>query len=172
MRYDLFSVPFFIDQVDLDKIDIGEAPFERIWLSETNSTLGKQHTISQGTYEYLIEIITRNLPTDLIGENPRFGEIWRNKYDIQDWQDIHIHPRSSWSFVIYETVDKSKTVFMNPLFKDIQNQFGSSVREFPLDFRPDCKTGDIVIFPSFIEHFVMSGNVGTTISGNIYMDFA
>ena len=166
MKYNLFHVPFFIDQVDLEKIEIGDAPYEKIWLSETNSTLGQKHEIPDYTFEYLIEVIGRNLGQDL-----RFGEIWRNKYEKDDWQDIHIHPRSSWSFVIYESVETGKTVFMSPIFKDVQNQFGNSVPEFPLDFRPECKQGDIVIFPSFVEHFVMPGNTGTTISGNIYMDF-
>jgi hypothetical protein len=171
MKYNMFHVPFFIDKIDLSRIDIGDAPYEKVWLSETPSTIGKNHEIPKSTFEYLIEIFTKNLGADLIGNNPRFGQIWRNKYEEHDWQDIHIHPRSSWSFVIYETVEKSNTVFMNPLFKDIQNQFGTNVKEFPLDFRPECEKGDIVIFPSFIEHFVRPGNIGTTISGNVYMDF-
>ena len=50
-------------------------------------------------------------------------EIWRNKYEKNDWQDIHIHP-SPWSFIIYETVETSKTVFMNS-YKLIQNQIGT-----------------------------------------------
>jgi len=167
----MFHVPIFIDTIDLEKIQISDAPFERLWLSETNSTLGQNHDISDSTYEYLIEVMSKNLGTELIGGNPRFGEIWRNKYEENDWQDIHIHPRSSWSFIIYETVESSKTVFMSPILKDVQNQFGSNVEEFPLDFRPQCNKGDIIIFPSFIEHFVRPGNRGTTISGNIYMDF-
>ena len=171
MKYNLFHVPFFIDQVDLEKIEIGDAPYEKSWLSNTNSTIGQKHDISESTFQYLIQVVSRNLGTDLIGQNPRFGEIWRNKYEKDDWQDIHIHPRSSWSFVIYESVETGKTVFMSPIFKDVQNQFGNTVPEFPLDFRPECKQGDIVIFPSFVEHFVMPGNTGTTISGNIYMDF-
>jgi len=171
MKYDMFHVPIFIDSVDLEKIQIGDAPYERLWLSETNSTLGQNHDISDSTYEYLIEVMSKNLGPELIGDNPRFGEIWRNKYEEDDWQDIHIHPRSSWSFIIYETVESSKTVFMSPIFKDVQNQFGTNVKEFPLDFRPQCSKGDIIIFPSFIEHFVRPGNRGTTISGNIYMDF-
>jgi len=171
MKKDLFSVPIYIDQVDLTKIDIGHPPTERIWLSETPSTMGQSHDISEKTYEYLIDIFIKNLGPDLIGPNPRFGEIWRNEYQQNDWQDIHIHPRASWSFIIYETVKESKTVFMNPLYKDIQNQFGTNVEIFPLDFRPDLTAGDIIIFPSFIEHFVRPGNIGSTISGNIYMDY-
>lgn len=170
MRVDIFSIPVFIENVDLTRIEISDEPTERIWLSETPSTLGKKHEISPETFEYLIEIFTKNLG-ELVGPNPRFGEIWRNKYDESDWQDIHIHPNSSWSFVIYETVESSKTVFMNPSFKDIQNHIGTNVLDFPLDFRPDLKKGDMIIFPSFLEHYVRPGSVGSTISGNVYMDY-
>lgn len=171
MQYNVFSIPIFIDTVDLNEIDIGNPPTKRIWLSETPSTLGQHHEISQSTIDYLATIVTRNLGVDLIGENPRFGEIWRNKYQKHDWQDIHIHPHSSWSFIIYETVTESKTVFMNPVYKDIQNQLGTNLKQFPLDFRPVLHIGDMIIFPSFIEHFVRPGNEGNTISGNIYMNY-
>ena len=170
MQYDIFQIPIFIDTIDLSKIDISDEPTEKIWLSETPSTLGKEHTISDGTFEYLIEIFNKNLG-DKIGANPSFGQLWRNKYKEHDWQDIHIHPHSAWSFIIYETVEKSKTVFMNPMYKDIQNHLGTNAPDFPLDFRPDLCTGDIMIFPSFLEHFVRPGNVGSTISGNVYMDY-
>ena len=171
MKYNLFHVPFFIDQVDLEKIDIGDAPFEKTWLSETNSTIGQKHNIPETTYEYLIEVIGKNLGKELIGDNPRFGEIWRNKYEETDWQDIHIHPNAAWSFIIYETVDVSNTVFINPSYKDIQNHIGTNCLEFPLDFRPNLAAGSIIIFPSFIEHYVKPGGKGTTISGNVYMDY-
>lgn len=171
MKYDIFSIPIFIDTVELDKIDIGDPPTEKIWLSETPSTLGQHHEISKETIEYLAEVVSQNLGFELIGDNPRFGEIWRNKYQEHDWQDIHIHPHSSWSFVIYETVDSSKTVFMNPIYKDIQNHLGTNLKQFPLDFRPQLKKSNMIIFPSFIEHFVRPGNNGSTISGNIYMDY-
>lgn len=172
MKINIFSIPVFIDTIELGRIDIGDPPTEKIWLSETPSTLGKQHDISNNTINYLAEVVSRNLGSDLIGSNPRFGEIWRNKYEQHDWQDIHIHPHCSWSFIIYETVLESKTVFMNPNFKDIQNQLGTNLKEFPLDFRPQLHAGDMIIFPSFLEHFVRPGNVGSTISGNIYMDYS
>lgn len=170
MRADLFSVPVFIDTIDLQKINISDEETEPTWLSETPSTFTKEHKISPETYEYLVSVISKNLE-HLVGPNPRFGPIWRNKYKETDWQDIHIHPNSAWSFIIYETVEESKTVFMNPMFKDIQNHLGTNVKEFPLDFRPELKTGDMIIFPSFLEHYVRPGSVGATISGNIYMDY-
>ena len=35
----------------------------------------------------------------------------------------------------------------------------------------NLEKGDIIIFPSFLMHSVNSGQVGTTISGNIYMKY-
>ena len=59
-----------------------------------------------------------------MGANPRFGHIWKNVYSKHDYQDVHIHPNCQWSFVIY--VDTySKTSFLNPSMKDIQNQIGN-----------------------------------------------
>ena len=171
MEHQMWSVPFFIDTVDLDKIKVEHKETERIWLSQVESSFGKENNVPPETFDYLVSRFLEILPKELIGMNPRFGEIWRNKYEKNDWQDIHIHPKSQWSFIIYETVETGKTVFMNPLYKLIQNQIGTGHPWFPLDFRPECKKGDIVIFPSMIEHFVMPGNEGTTLSGNIYMDY-
>jgi len=103
MRHEIFSVPVFTDTVDLEKINISDEETEPTWLSETPSTFTKEHKIAPETFEYLVSIISKNLE-HLVGPNPRFGPIWRNKYKETDWQDIHIHPNSAWSFVIYETV--------------------------------------------------------------------
>ena len=61
--------------------------------------------------------------------------------------------------------------FLNPSIKDIQNQIGQSVTQFPLDYKPNLGPGSIIIFPSFLFHMVNSGVEGTTISGNVYMDY-
>jgi hypothetical protein len=34
-------------------------------------------------------------------------------------------------------------------------------------FMPKCKTGQIVIFPSFLEHMVLKSSKQKTISGNL-----
>jgi hypothetical protein len=38
---------------------------------------------------------------------------------------------------------------------------------FGTDWRPELHTGDIIIFPSFVEHYVLNGGTGTTIAGNV-----
>jgi hypothetical protein len=172
MRKDIFSIPIFEDKVDLGLIDISDEPVQPTWDSQINTTFSSNHNISPHTWEHLIEVITRNI--NIISApytNPRIDRIWRNVYTKNDYQDPHIHPHCQWSFVIYETVSSSKTVLFNPSIRDIQNQIGQNVPEFPLDYKPNLEKGSILIFPSFIMHMVLHGNEGSTIAGNVKLDY-
>ena len=56
--------------------------------------------------------------------------------------------------------------------KDIQNQIsGGGILDFALDYKPNLDTGSIIIFPSFLMHMVAHGGEGSTISGNVYLDY-
>ena len=173
MKKELFGIPIFEDEVDLEKIVLPDADLENTWDSGTPTTFGTQKVddVPQETWKYLSEVIERNLyHGQCMGANPRFGHIWKNVYSKHDYQDVHIHPNCQWSFVIY--VDTySKTSFLNPSMKDIQNQIGNQVIQFPLVYKPDLGPGSIIIFPSFLMHMVNTGEGGTTISGNLYMDY-
>ena len=173
MKKELFGIPIFEDEVDLEKIVLPDAELENTWDSGTPTTFGTQKVddVPQETWKYLSEVVERNLYYgECMGANPRFGHIWKNVYGKHDYQDVHKHPNCQWSFVIY--VDTySKTSFLNPSMKDIQNQIGNQVVQFPLDYKPNLGPGSIIIFPSFLMHMVNNGVGGTTISGNIYMDY-
>ena len=173
MKKELFGIPIFEDEVDLEKIVLPDAKLEITLDSSTPTTFGTQKVddVPQETWKYLSEVVERNLYYgECMGANPRFGHIWKNVYSKHDYQDVHIHPNCQWSFVIY--VDTySKTSFLNPSMKDIQNQIGNQVIQFPLDYKPDLGPGSIIIFPSFLMHMVNTGEGGTTISGNLYMDY-
>ena len=173
MKKELFGIPIFEDEVDLEKIVLPDAELENTWDSGTPTTFGTQKVddVPQETWKYLSEVVERNLYYgECMGANPRFVHKWKNVYGKYDYQDVHIHPNCQWSFVIY--VDTySKTSFLNPSMKDIQNQIGNQVVQFPLDYKPNLGPGSIIIFPSFLMHMVNNGVGGTTISGNIYMDY-
>lgn len=170
MRHNIFSIPVFMDKVDLTKIKIENKEFKRWWHSQTPTSFPTENVVSDETYEYIGDIILKNV-SELGGfSNPRFGPIWRNNYEKTDYQDSHIHPHSQWSFIIYETVKESKTNFINPARSLIMNQLGFYPKDIPTEFTPICGPGDIIIFPSFLEHFVQQGGEGTTISGNLYLD--
>ena len=171
----IFAIPIFEDKVDLDIFKIAEEPPEDLqptWDSGVKTTFNTKLELTQPVWEHLGEIIGRNLgPVGLMGNEPNIGHVWRNRYGENDYQDPHIHPNSQWSFIVYETVERSRTSFFNPSMGLIQNQLGNCHGAFPLDYKPNLKKGDIIIFPSFLMHSVNSGQVGTTISGNIYMNY-
>ena len=171
----IFAIPIFEDKVDLDIFKIAEEPPEDLqptWDSGVKTTFNTKLELTQPVWEHLGEIIGRNLgPVGLMGNEPNIGHVWRNRYGENDYQDPHIHPNSQWSFIVYETVERSRTSFFNPSMGLIQNQLGNCHGAFPLDYKPNLKKGDIIIFPSFLMHSVNSGQVGTTVSGNIYMKY-
>ena len=175
MKKELFGIPIFEDTVELDKFnDIPSAPLEPTWDSGVSSSFGTQkpEEVPTTVWKYLSEVVERNLyPAQLMGKDARFGHIWKNVYQKHDYQDAHIHPHSQWSFVIYVDVT-SRTAFFNPSIHNIQNHFGCTIPQFPLDNKPELGLGSIIIFPSFLMHMVNSGNEGSTISGNLYMEYS
>ena len=173
MRKDIFSIPIFEDKIDLDKLIVPytDEDFKPTWDSSLSSTLQSQQEIPESTYQYLYEVISSNLgPYGFLGSKLRFDGPWVNKYSECDYQDVHIHPNSQWSFIIYIDV-YSRTSFLNPSMGMIQNHMGSSVPEFELDYKPDLEPGSIIIFPSYLMHQVNSGNIGTTMAGNVLIDY-
>ncbi len=171
MKHELFSIPVFIDQVDLSKIEITQSKFDPTWHSNTPSNYLHQPNIHPDTFDYLSDIIDRHLRSTGKYKNPTIGAMWRNNYTATDTQEVHIHAKFQWSFIIYETVAESKTVFLNPAWKLIDAQLGPHAESFPMSWKPEVKAGTMIIFPSFLEHFVLAGNVGTTIAGNISLEY-
>lgn len=172
MRKDLFAIPIFEDKVDLNLIKISDEPLNPTWDSQIKTTFQQNHNIPKETWDHLIEVISRNINTISSPYiNPRIDKIWRNFYTKHDYQDPHIHPHCQWSFIIYESVPVSKTVLFNPSMKDIQNQIGQNVPEFPLDYKPNLEKGSILIFPSFLLHMALHGNDGYTIAGNVKLEY-
>ena len=171
MKKEIFAIPVFEDKVDLEKIKIPEMETEPTWDAGVPSTFSQKLPLQPEAYEHLSDIINKNLyDNNLLGMNPKFGHIWYNRYDKHHYQDAHLHPNCQWSFIIYVDLH-AKTSFLNPSMGLIQNQIGNCVEEFPLDYKPDLGPGSIIIFPSFIMHMVNAGNEGTTISGNVYMEY-
>jgi len=170
MRNDFFSVPFFIDKVDLDKIKVIDESQQPTFRSGLMTSLRTNKQVSNETIEHLSDIISKNI--DTIGVkygSAKIDEIWRNTYTNQDFQDPHIHCYSQWSFIIYEDVDVSRTVFLNPYRFRVESQMAMYDEYFMMDYRPELHKGDIIIFPSFVEHYVLSGGTGTTIAGNVFL---
>ena len=90
-------------------------------------------------------------------------DIWINRYDNNSYQGSHVHS-SDFSFIIYYKVDKSHTVFNSPV-KNLLESYNTEL--FFKQYEPNLKEGDIIVFPSYLEHWVKPNSNGITLAGNI-----
>ena len=105
---------------------------------------------------YLLKPYCKNFVFNVTG-------IWINKYDDKDYQGSHVHG-SDFSFIIYYKSDRSYTVFNSPvkdILETIDNKF------FKREFEPILKEGDMIVFPSYLQHWVRPNSNNITIAGNI-----
>ena len=179
MIINLFEIPIFVGKIHLKNIKLKKSKFSKTWLSKTRSTF--KHTfeqIEQNNIENVIEkeslIYLLKTLVELFEEkiNEPFeiylDNIWENKYSNGDYQEPHIHTKSDFSFIIYKEVEKDggKTLFFNPSRNFIDPYFNIT-HLFLKNYMPSCKKGEIVLFPSFLEHMVLKTSNQHTISGNI-----
>jgi hypothetical protein len=170
MNLDLFAVPFFIGNIDLKNIKL-DAEIGEAWLSRTPSSKNEKNHLDPESSEYLMDVLL-----DLLGEKftafsiSLQGNVWRNEYLDKDWQEPHVHLGAQFSFIIYEKVSTPHTIFFNPakylISGTLQHQ-DCVLREFT----PSVTAGQIVIFPSYVEHMVNRNSDQVTISGNINFKF-
>ena len=171
MIVDLFKIPIFIGNINVKKIIFKNKNFNKTWISETPSSYNQSFenvsNMKNENIKYLLETIVKILeekiqyPFELNLQN-----IWENNYVNNDYQEPHIHPKSDFSFIIYKDVQEGKTVFLNPI-RNFLMIYSNISHMFKSEFMPKCKNGQIVIFPSFLEHMVLKSSKQKTISGNL-----
>jgi len=176
---DLFSVPVFIGDIDLKKIKL-KSDMGKSFLSRTPSSFGKENSLDPESGKYLMALIAGLLEQKIPFQSfyISLNEIWRNEYLDHDFQEPHIHvdPKApcQFSFIIYEAFASSPhTIFFNPAKNLIQASFGGEAEQMGTDLMvtPPVKKGQIIVFPSYIEHMVNRNSDQVTISGNISFKF-
>jgi hypothetical protein len=175
MIINLFEIFVLISDVDLKKIKLKKILFDETWLSKTQSTYKAsfqkkvEDTIEKEPSIYLMNLLVKMLEEKIkFPFNITLINIWENKYENADYQEPHIHTKSDFSFIIYKKVDKDggKTLFLNPS-RNFIDPFYNISNLFEKNFLPSCKQGQIILFPSFLEHMVLKTSNQHTISGNI-----
>ena len=172
MKLNLFSIPIYISNIDLDKIKLKNIKVKRQWLSGTESSHDCRNEITEDTRAHILQTIIKLLNYDI--HKPYelvLSSIWQNNYKNNDYQERHAHPGSHFSFIIYKKVKQSNTVFFNPFLQLMESYYRKThvVKTVLIDstFKVECREGQIVVFPSFLEHMVLKHNNSVTISGNI-----
>jgi hypothetical protein len=174
MKLELFSTPFFMGNIDLKKIKL-DAKMGEAFVSKTPTSISKdpeKNILDPESGKYLISIIIDLLREKYQYFSIRLLDIWRNKYLNMDFQEPHIHLRSKFSFIIYEEVGEiTHTIFYNPAKYLLYATLGSDQKCMLQQFTPQVRKGQIIVFPSYVEHMVNRNSDQVTISGNLDIDF-
>ena len=163
----LFPNLIAIKNLNLHKLKIVGKEFKKTFESKVETTYMGQTLFDKDSITYLnIELL--NVLSYLLKpycKNFAFNvsNIWINKYSKNNYQAGHVHP-SDFSFIIYYEVNKSYTVFNSPIKNLLQY---SDNKIFEEDYEPDLKQGDIIVFPSYLEHWVKPNSNNITVAGNI-----
>ena len=165
---DIFPTRITIHPVDVDQIKIVTGELKETFESGIKTSTASSNLFTLDTIKYLNNEIKHCLNQILAVyqiQNYTFSvtDIWLNAYEKNDYQGAHVHP-SDFSFIIYYDVDHSHTVFNSPSKLFIE---ATDNRNFGKHFEPNCKKGDMLIFPSYLEHWVRPNSNQKTIAGNI-----
>tara|TARA_R110000803_G_scaffold76390_1_gene140988 strand:+ start:32 stop:580 length:549 start_codon:yes stop_codon:yes gene_type:complete len=156
-----------IKNLDLSKLKISGENFKKSFESQIQTTLNNETLLDINSMNYLnihlTDLLSHLLKPICLNFVFKLSNIWINKYDKEDYQGSHIHP-AHYSFIIYYKTDKSHTVFNSPV-KNLIESTNSKV--FIPFYEPELKQGDIILFPSYLEHWVRPNSNNITISGNI-----
>tara|TARA_R100001480_G_scaffold7800_4_gene15892 strand:+ start:3318 stop:3842 length:525 start_codon:yes stop_codon:yes gene_type:complete len=155
-----------VKNLNLSNFKITGKKFKKTFESNVKTTLNGDTLLDEKSINYL-NLELKNILSHLLKpycKNFVFNvtKIWINKYEKNDYQGAHIHG-SDFSFIIYYK-GNSNTVFNSPS-KNILQCFDEVI--FDISYEPNLKQNDIIVFPSYLEHWVRPNSNTTTVSGNI-----
>ena len=163
----IFPILVATKNLNLSKFKVKGKNFEKTFESNVKTTLNGITLFDKNSINYLNLELTKILSNLLKPYCKSFvfnvNDIWINKYKNKDYQGSHVHS-SDFSFIIYYKTDKSYTVFNSPVKKLLES---SDNKIFNRDYETNLKKGDIIVFPSFLEHWVKPNSNNITIAGNI-----
>ena len=164
--------PSFIGSksLDLSKLKVLGTAFKETFESNIKTTMDSDTLFNVESMNYLnIElttILSYLLKTKCKTFVFKLTNIWINQYNDKDFQGPHVHP-GDYSFIIYYKCKKSYTVFNSPAKNIIERTSKPIPNLFQTDHEVNLKQGDIVVFPSYLEHWVKPNSDSITIAGNI-----
>ena len=172
MKLNCFAVPFYISTIDPNKIKIKNGDLVAAGYSNTLTSFYSKNFITKECHDYLLKVFKELLSEDIKKDfNVEISNIWENKYIENSYHEKHIHPKSHFSFIIYKRIEKSNTVFYNPIDKLLQSFYCDlEIDLFDLFVESNFKQNQIILFPSFVEHMLKPNSNSETIAGNILLN--
>lgn len=159
---DLFPIPLYIGKVKEHEqikeivckniVDFGTP---KSWNCSVNSSFGQPNSwlydiasLYQDNYQEYFSSVN-------VTANVRVHDIWYNHYTINQFQEKHHHLPCDISCIHYIKLHPNHfgTTFVNPCSLLNSSNKLLSLKS-PHVYTPYVEEGDIIIFPSYMEHFV------------------
>ena len=178
MQLNLFSIPIFIGNIDPTKLEFKNQKTKPTFDSGVHTSFASgNENLEKESFKYLANTIIKLLEEKFKRRfRITFSNIWQNIYKKDDFQEKHCHVNSHFSFIVYKKIKESNTIFFHPnnyliasFYKGMEGPKPEDIVD--LQFRPSCREGQIIVFPSFLEHMVKKTSNAITISGNIDFKF-
>lgn len=170
MKTNIFPIPIFKSKIDLKKVKLINKGFERTFISNNLTSHNYRNTLDKDSEIYLLSTIAKLLEEQFTKKfSIKLLSIWENVYKKEDYQEPHMHSHSSFSFIIYKDIKKVNTLFIHPCRYLLESFYKFEL--FYKYYSPECKKGDLILFPSFLEHMVKKHSNSKTIAGNIWFEY-
>lgn len=169
MYQKLFGSPIWVTKVNPKQLNLQSKNFKPNWYSKTLSSFSdnsEDNFMDKQGLDYLLSKAT-NCLMDVGITKVKLISIWRNIYQ-NSFQERHMHAKSHFSFTIYEKLTNPQTVFYHPAH-DMIYALGLEKYINPV-ITPNIVEGDMIIFPSYLDHMVQRTENSMTISGNFEIE--
>jgi uncharacterized protein (TIGR02466 family) len=156
----LFSKPIFRTSVDLTGLDLSKVEWienYNNWISKSQNILEQPgfETLSQsafdGVCEYFYGIMRANEKAEIA-----ITESWLNKTEKGQIHHRHYHPNSIFSAIVYlqSEGESGQTKFITSEYQTIEYDIDESNLYNSKSWSITPKAGDMLVFPSSVEHMV------------------
>jgi len=169
----IFGSPLITSSMDLNKFKVKYTNLKKSYISQTPTTSGMD-LMSLESLSYLKSKLKEMVdevvkPLGIKSCEFYIQHMWLNDYQEKDYQESHVHAGNGFSFIVYYDTVKSHTVLEHPAKKEIL--CGQHPDEdhslYETHFELKQPKGNIIMFPSWLSHFVKPNSDGKTVAGNI-----
>lgn len=174
----LFCRPVYKTQIDISGIDLSDIKWGKNyfnWISEDQTVLNdpKYQILAERVYQELCEFFYGVMQArEHI--SIAFTESWFNKTERGQRHHRHWHPNSIYSGIVYLAGDETegRTRFISSQYETVEYNTANSNIYNSKSWSIDPVVGNMLIFPSNVEHLVEDYNSDTpriTLSFNTFL---
>ena len=174
MITDYFAQPIYNSNFDSSLLEF-EYRTHKQWESNTTTSFKNFNNMPQKSHNILISELSKYTKQVITKEHQiNLYEIWANEYMEKEFQELHTHPRSHFSFTIINKCPKGsgRLKFYNPYEQLEYAHEDIFFKYLNFTLAPPQEENTIIIWPSYMKHMVTPGNNKTkriTYSGNFHI---